>query len=129
MMGVQQIRCNAFRQHRCMTTPTKMDLACCHCCVRYDTCAERCENKPRSCNVSDVTQDALFYPATMRRSNGGAKRVGQVDIATQKVIATYDSVRLASEALGCNRAHIASCARGEMKECAGYEWVYVDEVR
>lgn len=125
-MGVQQIRCDAFRQHRCMKTPTKMDLACCHCCIKYDECAERCENKPRSCNVAHITQSTLYYPATSKRTNGMAKRVKQVDIATGEVIETYESVRLAAEALNLQRSNIASCARGEMEQYAGYQWIYAD---
>lgn len=54
------------------------------------------------------------------------KKVMQIDVVTQKVIAVFDSIREAERQTGINSAYISQICKGKFKQCFGYSWCYVE---
>lgn len=55
------------------------------------------------------------------------KKVMQIDIETQKVVAVFDSIREAERQTGINNSYISQICKGKFKQCFGYSWCYVEE--
>ena len=53
------------------------------------------------------------------------KKVMQIDVAKQKVVAIFDSIREAERQTGINSSYISQICRGKFKQCFGYSWCYV----
>ena len=124
------IHCKAFTWHGCMKKPTKKPIICCHSCKGFDNCLIRCENKPRSCGMSEVTDIELCNPFESN-PNYRKKRVAQYDKDTGELIATFASVKEAADSIldgsshGSRATSIAKCATGEQNTAKGYVWRYV----
>ena len=39
-----------------------------------------------------------------------------------KYIRTYQSLKEAAEAIGCNKQSLSLCINGKLKSCSGYQW-------
>ena len=53
-----------------------------------------------------------------------ARRVTQLDIKTNEIIAIFDSVNLAAHNTGFSTSGISRCALGKIKTSMGYKWSY-----
>ena len=136
-----KIKCTAFKAHRCMKNElANYALLCCHSCTDYDTCRDRCENKPRSCNKSEIVPDDcyLYIPkvSTNRRIGQSKGGVLQLDADTGEVLGEYKTVKDAayqmikeypSRKLANVKQGIGQCARGVVKTACGYDWRYVNK--
>lgn len=60
---------------------------------------------------------------SMRRKH---KQVQQIDISTNEVINTFNSVIDAQHTTGCNQSNIIRCCKGKYKTTGGYKWSYID---
>jgi hypothetical protein len=57
-----------------------------------------------------------------------AVRVHQLDKKTGEIIATFDSIKLASEAMGISHTCISTaCANPKKRSSAGFRWKYADD--
>ena len=54
------------------------------------------------------------------------KKVGQFDINTGELLATYDSIKQACKALQVSNKHIPSVCRKRRRSAHGYVWKYID---
>ena len=53
------------------------------------------------------------------------RKVAQIDINTNNIINTYDSIALASRETGCDGSGISKVCRGVRKTCGGFKWQYI----
>lgn len=79
----------------------------------------------------DVVEKALASVGITRRLNRYAresKQVCQIDIDTDNIIATFNSLADAGRALGDvqKKKHISKVANGERKTAYGYKWKFVE---
>lgn len=56
------------------------------------------------------------------------KKVKQIDVVTQEVVATFDSIREAERQTGIKSSYISQICKGKFKQCFGYSWCYVEEL-
>lgn len=56
-----------------------------------------------------------------------SKHVVQIDLKTGKIIAEYESSRIATCLTGIDNTGIQKCCRGFHSQCGGYSWQYKDE--
>lgn len=61
-----------------------------------------------------------------RNSRAGKKNKRVLCIETDIV---YDSISIASEALGVGKSALSNCLNGRSKSCCGYSWRYVNEIQ
>ena len=54
------------------------------------------------------------------------KKVQQIDIKTNKVIKTYDSIRQVYRELGKIQGHISDVCNGKRKTAFGFKWKRVE---
>lgn len=55
-----------------------------------------------------------------------ARKVGQVDLGTNEIIAVYDSISEAARSVDGDSSYIGKVCRGIQKSSKGYGWVYID---
>ncbi len=55
-----------------------------------------------------------------------AKKVDQIDLLTNQILTTFDSIADASRHVDINRWGIVSCCQGKAKSAGGYMWKYHD---
>lgn len=136
-----KIRCTAYTRHLCMNHDAeKTPLICCHSCIDYDICSIRCENKPRSCNKSEVVDDDfhLYTPSSTDRKQDKKKRIGKFDAETGELLEKYNSIseaarmidnKSAKSTMASKISAVSACARGKHNTAYGYVWRFLDEGR
>ena len=60
-----------------------------------------------------------------RTINATKKRVGQYNKDTNELIAIYDSIKDAAEAVSVDRSCISRCCSGKKKSCRGFLWKFM----
>lgn len=68
------------------------------------------------------------YRSKMLGTTHAGKPVNQIDIKTGYIIGTYNTIKQASNATGCNASKICDCCNGKRKHTGGYSWSYQDGV-
>lgn len=54
------------------------------------------------------------------------RKVYQVDIYSNKPLALYRSIKVASRITGIKNGLITKCCNGELEQCGGYKWKYAN---
>lgn len=55
------------------------------------------------------------------------RKVGKYDLKTNQLLATYDSIALASRENNCDASGISKTCRGKRSYCGGFIWRYLDQ--
>lgn len=88
---------------------------------RTDNRAENLEwNSPSENRQHSLRENPTQY-------NHLKKRVEQIDISTDKVIAVHNGIKEASKLLNINSGTIVKVCKGHRKTAGGYKWKYADE--
>ncbi len=82
-------------------------------------------------NLEWVTQSENVQHAIdnkLIKHNPPTRAVQQIDLSTGDIINTFDSITMASQAIGLHSSsNITTVCKGTRKSCGGYGWKYVDE--
>ena len=70
----------------------------------------------------NALEQILYKKANTKRQ----RAVKQIDVATQKVVAVYASMREAERKTGIKSTYICQVCKGKFKQCFGYSWCYVE---
>lgn len=55
-----------------------------------------------------------------------SKKVAKCDIHTEKILAVYDTIALASRENNCDSSGISKVCRGKRNACGGFKWKYIE---
>lgn len=78
-----------------------------------------CKKYNISCSSKDYKKQIKKEPCK--------KRVRQIDINTNQVIAEFESIIAAAKSLGKNKSsHIVEVCKGKLKQAYGYKWEYIN---
>lgn len=93
---------------------------------KENNCAWNLEWVTNSENQIHAYKTGLNY--VTGRAGRKKKTIHQVDILSGKIINTYESIANAAKEIGTRSANICKVLNGERKSCAGYKWIYGEEV-
>lgn len=56
-----------------------------------------------------------------------SRKVAKIDLDTNAILDTYDTIALAARENNCDSSAIAKVCRGQRHKCGGYKWIYIDK--
>ena len=79
-------------------------------------------------NVKHASKVLGVMPQYEKANQNRRRKVKQIDIVTQQVVAVFDSIREAERQTGIKSSYISQICKGKFKQCFGYTWCYVEEL-
>lgn len=80
-------------------------------------------------NVQHASKVLKKLTAYKKANDKRKRKVNQIDYITGKIIAVFDSIREAERKTGINSSYICQICKGKFKQCFGFSWCYVEEIK